>query len=158
MNSNWFTCIFFCDSRDELVAKFLKDNTQFDDERAAMEVDKFMMDTVMVDKYIAFEKKKKSDLERGAEYFREEREKNFSDPSTIATYAAWIAGGVGVAYFKNIIAAPKYASGEWQDIHITLPTPSFLEKAAETAVDTGVIDAATGDVVQNVVDSASSAL
>ena len=105
-----------------------------------------------------FEKKKKADLERGAEYFREEREKNFSDPSTIATYVAWIAGGVGFAYFKNVIAAPKYASGEWQDIHITLPTPSFLEKAAETAVDAGVVDTAAADVVQTVVDSASSAL
>ena len=123
-----------------------------------MEVDKFMMDTLMVDKYIAFEKKKKADLERGAEYFREEREKNLSDPSTIATYAAWIGGGVGFAYFKNVIAEPKYASGEWQDIHITLPTPSFLEKAAETAVDAGVVDTAAADVVQTVVDSASSAL
>ena len=26
-----------------------------------------------------------------------------------------------MAYFKNVIAAPKYASGEWEAIHIHLP-------------------------------------
>ena len=45
-------------TRDDLVAKFLKDNKKFDQERAEAEVDKFMMDREMVEKYIAWEIKK----------------------------------------------------------------------------------------------------
>mmetsp|Transcript_4388 Transcript_4388/g.9125 ORF Transcript_4388/g.9125 Transcript_4388/m.9125 type:complete len:211 (-) Transcript_4388:102-734(-) len=106
-------------TRDDLVAKFLKDNKKFDQAKAEEEVDKFMMDREMVEKYIAWEIKKKApDFQRNA------RDEAFSDPSVIGLYAAWLVGGAGLAYFKNVIAAPKFASGEWEPLHI--PVPSWL--------------------------------
>ena len=144
-------------TRDDLIAKFKKDNKGFDDERAAIEVDKFMMDVEMVDKYIAFEQKKAENLARGAEYFKESRKENLSDPSTWATYALWIGGGVGFAYFKNVIAAPKYESGEWQDIHIPLPTPFWIneENVAEGVASSTVGLVENAEVTSETVISAS---
>ena len=122
-------------TRDDMIAKFKKDNKGFDDERAAKEVDKFMMDIEMIEKYIAFEKKKAENMARGAEYFKESRKENLSDPSTLVTYALWIGGGIGLAYFKNVIAAPKYASGEWEEIHINLPTPFWIDAVGDNVAE-----------------------
>eukprot|EP00519_Triparma_laevis_P013372 CAMPEP_0182495386 /NCGR_PEP_ID=MMETSP1321-20130603/4179_1 /TAXON_ID=91990 /ORGANISM="Bolidomonas sp., Strain RCC1657" /LENGTH=206 /DNA_ID=CAMNT_0024698757 /DNA_START=74 /DNA_END=694 /DNA_ORIENTATION=- len=103
-------------TRDDLVAKFLKDNKKFDQERAEEEVDRFMMDREMVEKYIAWEiKKAEPDFQKNA------RDEAFSDPSVIGLYAAWLVGGAGIAYFKNVIAGPKFASGEWEPIKIHIP-------------------------------------
>ena len=85
-------------------------------ERAAVEVDKFMMDGEMVSSYIRFEKKKAEPKD-----LRAEAEANLSDPSTWGVYAIWIVGGAGFALLKNLVIEPKYASGEWQEIHIALP-------------------------------------
>ncbi|GMI08690.1 hypothetical protein TrRE_jg3245 [Triparma retinervis] len=75
-----------------------------------------MLDREMVEKYIDWEiKKKEPDFQRKA------REENFADPKVVGLYAAWLIGGAGIAYFKNVIAAPKYASGEWDTIHIPVP-------------------------------------
>ena len=151
-------------TRDELIAKFMKDNKSFTEEMAATEVDRFMMDTEMVDKYIAFEKRKAENMAKGADYFRESREENLSDPSTLGVYALWIGGGVGFAYFKNVIAAPKYASGEWQDIHIQLPTPFWINEdavpieAVSSSTDTTVTLDAAQEVVDVVSDVSSAAV
>ena len=103
-------------TKDDIVAKFLKDNKKFDEARAEEEVMKFMLDREMVEKYIDWEvKKKEPDFQRNA------RQENFSDPKVVGLYAAWLIGGAGIAYFKNVIAAPKYASGEWETIHIPVP-------------------------------------
>ena len=75
-------------------------------DRAETEVDKFILDAEMVNAFIAFEKKKS---EPG--YLKSEAEATLSDPQTWGTYAAWIIGGAGFAYVKNVIVEPKYASG-----------------------------------------------
>jgi hypothetical protein len=75
-------------------------------ERAQTEVDKFILDAEMVNSFIAYEKKKS---EPG--YLKSEAEAALSDPQTWGTYAAWIIGGAGFAYVKNVIIEPKYASG-----------------------------------------------
>ena len=103
-------------TKEDFKAKMMKDNKKFSDERAEVETAKFLLDAEMVNRYIAFRKK-----EADPDFQRVSREENFSDPKTVALYAAWLIGGVGLAYFKNVIAAPKYASGEWEDIKITLP-------------------------------------
>lgn len=140
-------------TRDDLIAKFESDNPKFDMERAALEVDRFMMDGEMVSKYIAFEKSK---LEKPG-MFREEAEATLSDPSTWATYAAWIIGGAGFGIVRNKIIEPKFASGEWEEIHIQLPNIFPVnDKAAEVAADlaTQTPDvAAVSDVVQAAVDT-----
>jgi hypothetical protein len=131
-------------SRDDIVEKFTKDNKGMDPERIQTEVDKFMMDREMVESFIAFEKKKADPRNLKAE-----AEANLSDPSTWGVYAVWIAGGAGFAYVKNVIVEPKYASGEWQDVHITLP---LADKFAQVAADA----AATTDVSAAVVDAVTS--
>ena len=120
-----------CDgSRDNLIARFESDNPKFDMERAAAEVDRFMLDGEMVSKYIGFEKKK-----REPSNLREEAEQNLSDPSTWATYAIWIIGGAGFALVKNKVIEPKYASGEWEDIHIQLPNIFPVNEGAGAAAE-----------------------
>ena len=49
----WQKCWGRCDN---LITKFESDNPKFDMERAATEVDQFMIDCEMLSKYIAFEK------------------------------------------------------------------------------------------------------
>ena len=67
---------------------------------------KFLMDAEMLNKWIEFKKK-----EASPDFQRISREENFSDPKVVGLYAAWLVGGAGLAYFKNVIAAPKFASG-----------------------------------------------
>ena len=116
--------------KQELMDKFQRDNKGMDEEQANAEVSKFMMDSEMVNAYIKFERNK---VENPPD-LRAEAEQNLSDPKTIATYAAWIIGGAGFGYVRKAVIEPKYASGEWEEIHIQLPTlPGFEEKAAEAA-------------------------
>ncbi len=58
-----------------------------------------------------------------------------SDPKTIATYAAWLIGGGSFGYIRKEIIEPKYASGEWEEIRITIPNwfPVGGGEAAEAA-------------------------
>lgn len=51
-----------------------------------------------------------------------------SNPKTIATYGAWLVGGVSFGYIRKEFIDPKFESGEWQPISIELP---FLPKADE---------------------------
>ena len=93
-------------SREDIIGRFQRDNKGMERERAEAEVDKFMMDAEMVNAFIAYEKKK---TEPG--YLKSQAEATLSDPQTWGTYAAWIIGGAGFAYVKNVIVEPKYASG-----------------------------------------------
>lgn len=125
-------------NRDDIVEKFTKDNKGMDADRIQQEVDKFMMDREMVESFIAYEKKKADPRN-----LKVEAEANLSDPSTWGVYAVWIAGGAGFAYVKNVIVEPKYASGEWQDLHITLPLADrFAQVAADAASSSVAVDAA----------------
>ena len=99
--------------------------------------------------FIAYEKRKADPRNLKAE-----AESNLSDPSTWATYAVWITGGAGFAYVKNVIIEPKYASGEWEAFHISLPgAEKFAQAAADSAAASSVADSAAA-----VVDAASSAM
>ena len=116
----------------------------------------------MVNAFIAYEKKKSD-----PRFYRDAAEQQLSDPSTWGTYAVWIAGGAGFAYVKNVIVEPKYASGEWEEIHIKLPGADMFAPstdAATTAVDaaTATVDAISSspaaDAVSSTVDAVSQAL
>ena len=123
--------------KEELKAKFQRDNKGMNEKRAEEEVSKFLMDSEMVNAYIEFEK----DKVLNPPDLRAEAEQNLSDPKTIATYAAWLIGGAGFGFVRKEIIEPKYASGEWEEIHISLPSwiPQMKpasEKAAEAAEST----------------------
>lgn len=141
-------------NRDAIVAKFTDDNKGMDPERIQTEVDKFMMDREMVEAFIAYEKRK-SDPRN----LREEAESNLTDPSTWGTYAIWITGGAGFAYVKNVIVEPKYQSGEWEPLHITLPgAEKFAQAAADAAAENVDAVSSAVDAASSAVDAASSAM
>jgi len=122
-------------TRDDLIERFLSDNSKFDQERAETEVDKFMMDAEMVGAFIKYEKKKSD-----PKYLRTVAEETLSDPGTWKIYAVWITGGAGFAIVKNKYVEPKFASGEWQEIKINLGDlfhfggKEAVEQAALTSV------------------------
>ena len=129
---NYYTTIYIykssssTHSKDDIIQKLLRDNKGFSRDRAEQEVDKFLMDAEMVTAYIRFEKGKESrDL-------KAEAEQQLSDPKTLATYAAWIVGGAGFGYVRKTIIEPKFASGEWQEIHISLPGMTPVEAIQQT--------------------------
>lgn len=102
-----------------------------DEERANAEVSKFMMDPEMVNAYIKFERDK---VENPPD-LKAEAEQTLSDPKTIATYAAWLIGGGSFGYIRKEIIEPKFASGEWEEIHITLPSPPAFMIKEDVAAD-----------------------
>jgi hypothetical protein len=120
--------------KEELVAKFQRDNKGMDEETANLEVLKFLMDAEMVNAYVKFEK----DKVLNPPNLKEEAEQTLSDPKTIATYAAWAIGGAGFGVFRKEVIEPKYASGEWEEIHLGLP--SWIpqpEPAVQAVTDIG---------------------
>lgn len=136
-------------TRDDLIARFVKDNPGFDEERATQEVDKFMMDAEMVNKFIAFEKKKAS-----PDYLRQDAMENMNDPGTWGIYAIWIAAGVGFTVAKNLYIEPKYRSGEWEEIHINLD--SVFKFGGDKVVEQGA--AVAGDAVASVAEVTSQVI
>jgi len=141
-------------SKDDIVAKFMRDNKNMKEEKAVEEVEKFMMDAEMVNSFIAYEKKKAD-----PNFIRKSAQEQALDPRTLGTYAAWITGGVGFAWFKNNVVEPKFASGEWQDISISLPKFGFggaSEVAESTAAQ--LFDLSGVDAGANIVDSVSTAM
>jgi hypothetical protein len=112
-------------TKQELANKFVRDNKGMSEDRALAEVSKFMMDAEMVNAYIKFERKKvENPPDRKAE-----AEQTLSDPKTLATYAAWLIGGGSFGYIRKTFIEPKFASGEWEEIHIQLPTPPGFGKS-----------------------------
>lgn len=136
-------------TKEDIVNRFMADNKGMEKEKAEEEVSKFMLDAEMVNSFIAYEKKKSD-----PKFLREQAEEQLSDPSTWGTYAVWIAGGAGFAYVKNVIIEPKYASGEWEEIHITLPgADKFGQAAAEKASEVATTTVAPAAVVEAVSSS-----
>lgn len=132
-------------NREDLIKRFMEDNKGFDRERAETEVDKFVMDSEMVNAFIQYEKKKSD-----PKFLREQAEQTISDPGTWATYGLWIVGGAGFAYVKNVIVEPKYASGEWEEIHITFPGAAQISDIASVAATTAS-DSAVNAVTDTVI-------
>eukprot|EP00566_Odontella_aurita_P017039 CAMPEP_0113532504 /NCGR_PEP_ID=MMETSP0015_2-20120614/4096_1 /TAXON_ID=2838 /ORGANISM="Odontella" /LENGTH=250 /DNA_ID=CAMNT_0000431473 /DNA_START=298 /DNA_END=1050 /DNA_ORIENTATION=+ /assembly_acc=CAM_ASM_000160 len=133
-------------TRADLLAKIKSDNPSFSAEQLEEETDRFILDPEMVDFYIEYLKRKEAnpagtavlgDAESGAT--------DFSDPSTIATYGLWIAGGAGFASLKNF-----YLENPDNQFVANLPHPDWLfhSPAAEGTVS------AVGDALGHTVDPA----
>ena len=59
---------------------------------------------------------------------------NFStNPKTAATYAAWLAGGLGFGALRQKYIDPKFESGEWSAIKLEWPFSPPAGDAVETA-------------------------
>jgi hypothetical protein len=135
------------------------------EEQADEEVLKFLMDSEMVNAYIKFEK----DKVLNPPNLKEQAEQNLADPKTIATYAAWAIGGAGFGVFRKEVIEPKYASGEWEEIHLGLPSwlpqlqpassaveAASVADAASTTVDGGLL--AMQAVHETVMDAVTTSL
>ena len=67
-------------------------------------------------------------------------------PFQLALYASWLLGGLGFGYVKTNFIEPKFASGEWKDLHISLP---FLSKPDEAAEAVSTVSQAVDNVIQS---------
>mmetsp|Transcript_122980 Transcript_122980/g.183972 ORF Transcript_122980/g.183972 Transcript_122980/m.183972 type:complete len:229 (-) Transcript_122980:69-755(-) len=119
-------------TKQDLMDRFMRDNKGMDEARAEEEVSKFLMDAEMANAYIKFEQ----DKVLNPPNLKEEAEQSLADPKTIATYAAWLIGGGSFGYIRKEFIEPKYASGEWEEIHIALPFQDMIKPAAEKAAET----------------------
>jgi hypothetical protein len=127
----------------------MSDNKGMEEERAEEEVLKFLLDAEMANAYIKFEKDKVLNPPNR----KEEAEQNFSDPKTIATYAAWLIGGGSFGYIRKEFIEPKYASGEWDEIHITLPFQDLIKPTVQTAVEVATPVAKLSDSLSGAADA-----
>jgi hypothetical protein len=83
--------------KQELIDRFRKDNSEFSEERATEEVERFLMDPEMVNAFIQYEK----NMEENPTSFQQEAESTFKDPKTIATYAAYLVAGSSIGYIRK---------------------------------------------------------
>lgn len=144
--------------RQDLIDKFEVDNKKWSREKATEEADRFMMDAEMVNAFIAYEKRR---VDPEWQKMQAQKGSGNSMGEVVGLYAAWIAGGAGLAYVKNEIIEPKYASGEWEPININLD--SLFHKGGGEAVTDAVVStsSATADVAastSSVADAAVSAV
>jgi len=156
-------------TRDDIVAKFKTDNPKFDDARVELEVSKFMMDYENCYRWITYKKKAKYEAAKpkvatpaksaSSEPAEPSLMEQFADPGVIGVYAFWITAGVGFSLFKNQIAEPKFASGEWEDIHFDLgEIMSKFTSGGSGAADVIAAPAVSAEVVQSTVDTVTGAL
>jgi hypothetical protein len=130
----------------------MKDNSSFSRERAEMEVDKFLMDAEMMTAYLRFERGRESRNPQA-----EEENGQLITPKIVATYVAWIVGGAGFGYVRKTYIDPKFASGEWQAPHFSLPGMSDgSEQASSTVVMEATSNVDSSAVSDSVMDMASS--
>jgi len=90
-------------TRTDLIEKCMRDITVFDRDRATKEVDKFLMDSEMVNTLIVFNKKYPNGIQEDNRLGNIWR-----------TYATWFLAGFALIYIKNTFIMPKVESGEWK--------------------------------------------
>ena len=56
-----------------------------------------------------------------------------SNPKTLATYGAWLAGGLGFGALRKEFIDPKFESGEWAPIKVEWPFSPPAGEAADAA-------------------------
>ncbi len=121
-------------SRDDMIAIFKRDNNSFTQERAELEVDKFLMDAEMMSAYINYQKKKASGSLGDGEVE--------APPPGLGTYLNWFAGFYFISYLKRTFIDPKFESGEWEGIHWNLPFGGGGSEATD-AVTTSMAETTT---------------
>jgi len=67
-----------------------------------------------------------------------------SNPKTLATYGAWLVGGLSFGQIRREFIDPKFESGEWQPIRLDLP---FLPKPDAAVEAAGTLTSKATDVV-----------
>jgi hypothetical protein len=135
-------------SKEDIIQKVLRDNRGLSRESAEEEVAKLLKDVEIVNRVLFFERNKDQIN------LKQQAEQNLSDPSTILTYATWLIGGASFPYLRRRFIDPKFASGEWEELHINIDR--FLPgggAAADAAAASPVID-----VAQSAVDTATNVL
>jgi len=140
-------------TRNDLMKKMEADFKSLSSERVEKEVDKFLMDAEGVNMYIRYLKDKKENPAKYANRALEE-ELSLSNPKTLATYGAWLVGGVSFGYFRKEFIDPKFESGEWKALSFELPFMSKPDAAIEVA--NTLTSKATGIIVDGITDCYNS--
>jgi hypothetical protein len=149
-------------TRQALVDRFLKDLPKLDKTKVEAEVDKFLMDAEMLTSLITYEKAMANDKEGMFGSSQAQEDMSWRNPKVVATYAAWIAGGVGFSYVRRTYIDPKFASGEWEPIHLPNPMDLFHssgDNAATEAITNAALTSMTSTNTHDVwIDAASSSV
>lgn len=127
----------------------MNDNKGMDEARANDEVARFLLDAEMANAYIKFEK----DKVLNPPDLKAEAEQTLSDPKTIATYVAWLVGGASFGFIRKEFIEPRYASGEWEELHIQLPFQDMIKPATNTAAEVATPVAKMTDSVIGAADA-----
>ena len=77
-----------------------------------------------------------------------------SNPKTLATYAAWLVGGLSFGAIRKEFIDPKFASGEWSAMSLQLPFMSKPDAALEAA--STLTSKATNMIVDGITDGFDS--
>lgn len=133
-----------------MIQKTLDDISAFNGEKAASEVDKFLMDGEMVNLYIQFQKEKEKDPDfvvPGAE----EEEELFSFRNLVFAYIAYVVFfKSGPVAFRNWVAQQE-AAGTWHGSGI-----QAIDDWLANTPAVPVPDAAVTETVQTVSDAVQS--
>jgi len=119
-------------TKNDLTKKMEKDFKSFSTKQVEEEVGKFMMDAEGVNMYIRFLKDKKENPGKYAQQALE-AELSLSNPKTLATYGAWLVGGVSFGVIRKEFIDPKFESGEWKPISLELLFMSKPDAVVEAA-------------------------
>lgn len=119
-------------TKNDLMTKMEADFKKYSPKQVEEEVDKFIMDAEGVNMYIRYLKDKE---ENPAKYAQQalEKELSLSNPKTLATYAAWLVGGLSFGAIRKEFIDPKFASGEWSLMSFQLPFMSKPDAVVEAA-------------------------
>jgi len=141
-------------TKNDLTKKMQADFKSFSPEKVEEEVDKFMIDAEGVNMYIRYLKDKK---ENPAKYAQQalEAELSLSNPKTLATYAAWLVGGVSIGAIRKEFIDPKFESGEWKPINFELP---FLSKPDSAVEAIGTLTSKATDLIPDEITSGLDSL
>lgn len=118
-------------TRNDLITKMESDFKKFNREKVEKEVDKFMLDAEGVNMYIRYLKDKEENPGKYAQQALED-ELSLSNPKTLATYGAWLVGGLSFGAIRKEFIDPKFESGEWKPLSIELPSFLRPDEAVET--------------------------
>jgi hypothetical protein len=136
-------------SKEDIIQKVLRDNRGLSRESGEEEVAKLLKDVEIVNRVLFFERNKDQIN------LKQQAEKNLSNPNTILTYAIWLIGGASFPYLRRRFIDPKFASGEWDELHINID--KFLPGGGGAAADTAAASP-VADIAQSAVDTATNVL
>lgn len=142
-------------SREDLIEKTLSDISSFNREKAAAEVDKFLMDAEMVNLYIQFMKEKEKDPDFEVPATGEEEEGFFSFRTVLYGYLGYLGLSAARRPLQSWVAEQE-AAGTWHGTGI--PVVDDWIRNAPAALPSEAVEAKANVAADTVVQAVSDAV